>query len=917
MTSAALVGRARECATLERLHGEIRDGASRALVVRGDPGIGKSALLDYAAAAAAGFLVIRVTGVESEMEFAFAALQQACAPLLKHLDQLPAPQADALRAAFGLSPARGGPPDRFLVGLGVLGLAAEAAAAQPLLCVVDDAQWIDQTSLQALVVMARRLYGESVGVIFAARTGTVRVELAGLPELTVPGLSEPEARALLAAVVPDRLDERVRDRIVAEAAGNPLALVEFSREITAAGELAGGFGVSLWVTRPLADRVAERYLARVTALPAATRRLLLVAAAEPLGDPVLLRLAGDRLGLSFADLAPAEADGLVRLGAHVTFRHPLVRSAIYRSAPAVDRHAVHAALAEVTDPDHDPDHCAWHRAQATVGPDETAAADLERSANRALARGGPAAAAAFLARAAALSPDPGERARRNLAAAQPNYDAGARPEAIVDLLAAARAGPLDEFQRARADHLAARVATGTGPGGDPPRLLLDTAARLARGDAAVSRRAYLDAFMAAMLTGGRGGTNWREVGQAALAAPPPPGPRQAADLLLDGLTAQATGGYQAGLATLRDGLRMLAAGPPGITSSDAVGILWLACRVAMNLWDDESLVALAGLVVAAARGFGTMLQLPAALGMAATAAMLTGDFAAAADCVEQLDASLAITGGMRGVHGRLALSAWQGRADLHAAEAAADRARGNRAAELGIVAYTTGLLCNGLGRYQEAADAASAVRDRADQLEYRLWGLPELAEAAARCGDSDLAAEAVALLERTTRPSGTDWALGMLARSQALISDGERAEELYTEAVTRLGRTRVAAHLARAHLLYGEWLRREKRRIDARAQLRVAHEMLAAMGAAGFASRAERELAATGERIRRRDVRPVIELTAQETQIARMVADGRSNPEIAGELFISPRTVEYHLHKIFGKLDITSRGQLARALAAH
>jgi DNA-binding CsgD family transcriptional regulator len=912
MTPAALVGRGRECATLDRLLGEIRDGASRSLVVLGDPGIGKSALLDYAAAAAAGSRVIRVTGIESEMEFAFAALQQACAPLLKHLGQLPGPQADALRVAFGLS--RADPPDRFLVGLGVLGLAAEEAAAQPLLCIVDDAQWIDQTSLQALAVTARRLYGESVGMIFATRTGAVPGELAGLEELTLSGLSEPDARALLAAVVPDRLDERVRDRILAEAGGNPLALVEFSREITEAGDLAGGFGVSPWVARPLADRIAERYLARVAGLPVATRRLLLLAAAEPLGDPVLLRLAGFRLGLSLDDLAPAEAEGLVRLGSHVAFRHPLVRSAIYRSAPAADRQAVHAALAEVTDPGHDQDRRAWHRAQATFGPDEAAAADLEQSPNRALGRGGPAAAAAFLERAAALSPEPGERARRNLAAAQPRYDSGASREA-ARLLAAARAGPLDDLQRARVDQLAARIATISGAVGDAPRLLLGAAARLAPRDAGLARRAYLDAFMSALVTGGSGGTSWHEVGRAARGAPPPPGPPGADDLLLDGLTAQAIEGYQAGLQALREALRILGEGPEGIPSTATVSILWLACRVAMNLWDDRSFVAITGRLVAAARATGAIQELPGAFGMAATASLLTGDLTAAAAYIEQLDAGLAVTVSVPALHGRLALAAWQGRAAPDAVQAPDDRPGADRAAGLGVSAYTTALLCNGLGRYPEAAAAASAVIERADQLGYTLWVLPELAEAAARSGDMVLAGQAVALLERTTVPSGTEWALGMRARSRALICDGEQAEELYLEAVTRLGRTRVVPHLARAHLLYGEWLRRCKRRIDARAQLRTANEMFAAMGAEGFAWRAERELAATGERIRRRDVRPVVELTAQETQIARLVADGRSNPEIAAELFISPRTVEYHLHKIFSKLDITARGQLARALA--
>jgi DNA-binding CsgD family transcriptional regulator len=926
MTPTALVGRGRECATIDRILSEVRDGASRSLVVRGDPGIGKSALVDYMVAAAVGFRVIRVTGVESEMEFAFAALQQACVPLLKHLDQLPAPQADALRLAFGLrsagDPAVGGePPDRFLVGLGVLALAAEEAAAQPLLCIVDDAQWVDQTSLQALAVAGRRLYGESVGLIFTARGGTVLGELAGFPEVTLTGLPERDARALLGTIVRDRLDDRVRDRIIAEAAGNPLAIMEFSREITEAGELAGGFEVSPWITRPPADRVAERYLARANGLPAATRRLLLVAAADPLGDPALLRRASLRLGLGLDDLAPAEAADLVRLDAHVTFRHPLVRSAIYRSAPATDRHSAHAALAQATDPERDPDRRAWHRAQATFGPDEEAAADLERSANRALGRGGPAAAAAFLERAAALSPEPAERARRSLAAAQPRYDAGAAREA-GRLLAAAQAGPLDELQRARADQLAAQIASITSAPGDVPRLLLSAAARLAPRDPRLARQAYLDALTSAMIM--RGSTGWQDVGRAARGAPPPPGPPQTEDLLLDGLAAQAADGYEAGLPALREALRAIAtdaADPPGAT---AVRTLWSGCRVAMNLWDDESLVVIAGRLVTKAQGAGAVLELPGAFGMAATASLLTGDLTAAAAYVEQLESVRAIIRTIAAPHGRLALAAWRGQADSGATSAqgdatvldtdSVDRDGADRAASLGVSAYATALLCNGLGRYQEAVDAADTVTGRVDQLGYTLWALPELAEGAARCGNLPLAVRAVNLLETTTLPSGTEWALGMLARCRALTVGGEQAEELYQEAITRLGRTRVLPQLARARLLYGEWLRREKRRSDARAELRAAGEMFSAMGASGFAQRADRELAATGEHVRKRDVGPVTNLTAQEEQIARLVADGQSNPEIGVQLFISPRTVEYHLRKIFTKLDITGRGQLARAL---
>ena len=910
--TAQLVGRNPECSAVDELLRQVTDGASGALVVRGEPGIGKSAILDYAAKTAGGFLVLAVTGIESEMEVVFSGLQQACAPLAGRLGQLPAPQADALRVAFGLTAATD-PPERFLVGLGVLGLLAEAAAARPVLCLVDDAQWIDQASLRALGFAARRLQRESVAMIFGARAGFEVPELAGLTELTLGGLTEADARALLTAAVPGRLDEQVQDRIVAEAAGNPLALLEFSHEITESGDLAGGFGVSPWVTRPLADRVAERFLARVAALPAATRRLLLLAAAEPLGDPGLLRRAGLTFGTNISDLAPAELAGLVRLGAQVTFRHPLVRSAIYRSAPAVDRQAAHAALAEATVAEHDQDRRAWHRAHATLGPDEAAAADLERSANRALTRGGPAAAAAFLERAAALSPDPGERARRKLAAAQSKYDAGS-PGAAGSLISAAVAGPIDELQRARADQLAARIATVIRTGGDPPGLLLQAARRFGPLDAALARRTYLDAIMSAMILGDPRGTRWLQVAGAARGAPPAPAsarPRSD-DLLLDGLAALANDGYQAALPGLRDALRAFRTeDPEGARSTGAVGVLWLACQTAMNLWDDASWIDLSGRLLALARGNGALIDYGGALNIAALVAVLSGDFTAAAACNDESDVIAVTTQTYAPVHGRLALAAWQGREGAVAVPGSGDRGT-NRT----VRQYTAALLGNSLGRYEEALAAAEPCCENADHLGYPLWALPELAEAAARCGRADLAEHAVARLAETTAASGTDWGLGMLARSRALVSAGESAETGYLEAIDRLGRTRIKAHLARAHLLYGEWLRRAKRRSDARAQLRIASEMFTAMGAGAFAARTDRELAATGERVRRRDIQPVVELTPQETQIARLASEGRSNPEIAAQLYLSPRTVEYHLSKIFAKLDIASRGHLARALAA-
>jgi DNA-binding CsgD family transcriptional regulator len=910
-----LVGRDAECAAVDRLLQRVRDGASGALVVRGEPGIGKSAILDYAAQAAAGFLVVAVTGIESEMEVAFAALQQVCAPLTKHLGQLPHPQAEALRVALGLSSSA--PPDRFLAGLGVLSLVAEGADAQPLLCVIDDAQWIDRTSLHALAFAARRLYGESVAMIFAARTGVDVPDLAGLPELVLAGLPEPDARSVLATVVAGLLDERVRDRIVAEAAGNPLALLEFSREVTAAGDLAGGFGVSPWMVRPLADRVAGRFLARVVPLPAATRRLLLLAAAEPLGDPGLLRRAGDRLGMHIADLAPAESEGLVRLGARVTFRHPLVRSAIYRSAPVADRQAAHAALAEATDAEHDMDRRVWHRAHATFGPDETVADELERSAGRAQARGGPAAAAAFLERAAALTADPRRRARLMLASAESKHDAVAR-QGAVSMLAAIDVGQLDEIEQARLERLSARTVLTARSGSEAPQLLLRAARRLEPLSATLARDTYLDAFAAAMIIGPHAlGDSWPELARSALESPRSRESSDPGSLLLRGLALQVIEGYAIAVPTLRQAVRGFLAVP--VPAGDTSAVLWLACRTAMNLWDDESWHQLAGRMVRSARDGGALTGAPLSAFVAST--MLTGDFAETAALIEETNMITALTGSVVSQHGPMAAAAWQGRDPLTAAPAQSPAVAPGAAAAGGTIgtisSYTMALYCNGIGRYREALTAANTASERTDGLGFALWALPELVEAAARCGEQETAAAGLARLRATTGPSATDWALGIEARCHALVlADGNdpAAEERYTESIDRLGRTRIATHLARSRLLYGEWLRREKRRIDARAQLRAALEMFTSMGAAGFAGRAERELAATGERVRKRDVRPVVELTPQEAQIARLASDGQSNPKIAAQLFLSPRTVEYHLHKIFTKLDITSRGQLARAL---
>jgi hypothetical protein len=442
--SAGLRGRASECALLDTVVDAVRRGEGRSLVVRGEAGIGKTALLEYLVRSASDLTVLRAVGVESEMELAYAGLHQLCASLLNRLDRLPAPQRRALEIAYGLS--AGGAPDRFLVGLAVLSLLSEAADERPILCLVDDAQWLDRASALTLAFVARRLLAERVGVVFAAREPGG--ELARLPQLEVCGLLRDDARALLGATVWLRLDERVSDRIVAETHGNPLALLELPRGLTAR-QLAGGFG--LVEAQGVAGRIEESFIRRVETLSEDARRLLLVAAAEPVGDPLLLLAASERLGIAVS-VVDAETDGLLALGERVTFRHPLVRSAVYRTATREQRREVHLALAEATDRSVDPDRRAWHLATAAAGPNEPVAAELEQSASRAQARGGLAAAAAFLHRAVVLSGDPEQRVRRALAAARASLHAGIFDGAL-ELLVLAEAATPDELQMAHVELL--------------------------------------------------------------------------------------------------------------------------------------------------------------------------------------------------------------------------------------------------------------------------------------------------------------------------------------------------------------------------------------------------------------------------------------------------------------------------------
>jgi DNA-binding CsgD family transcriptional regulator len=763
--------------------------------------------------------------------------------------------------------------------------------------------------VQCLAFAARRLLAEPVALVFAVRGPGGDHELAGLPDLTVPGLGERDARALLASAVGERLDAEVRDRIVAETGGNPLALRQLPRDLELA-ELAGGF----WLPdpRPLASRIEDSFHRQFQSLPLETRRLLLTAAADPTGDVTLLWRAGELQGIPPDAAAAAETAGLVELGARVHFSHPLVRSAVYQAASAGDRREAHRALAEATDPDADADRRAWHRAHAAVGPDEEVAAELEHSAGRAQARGGFAAAAAFLERAAVLTPDPAQRTERALAAAQAKVQAGAF-EAAVRLLGMAEAAPLDEFQRARVDLLRAQLAFAANRGSEASPLLLSAAKRLEPIDAGLARETYLDALNAALFAGrlaSPGGTP-QEVAAAARAAPRPSHPPRAPDLLLDGLAANFSEGYAAGLPLLR---RALSAFDRETSAAEDLRWLWPACIAAVHLWDYDRWDTFSSRLVRTTREAGALSELPLALTQRAYTLFFAGDLVAAASLVEEAQVVTEATGSRHAPYGDLCFAALRGREaemSILATATKDDAVQRGEGLGIGLSDWATAVFNNGLGHYQNAMAAAEqASAYLADVSVTVNWGLVELVEAAARCGLSERATDAGRRLSESTSASGSDWALGVEARSRALLSGGETADRLYREAIERLGRTRMRVDLARAHLVYGEWLRRESRRTDAREQLRVAHEMLTDMGMEGFADRARRELLATGEVVRKRTVDTLTDLTAQEAQIAKLARDGRTNQEIGSHLFISPRTVEWHLGNVFTKLGITSRKDL-------
>jgi DNA-binding CsgD family transcriptional regulator len=899
MSAHGLRGRPKECAVLDRMVADVRSGQGRAVLIRGEAGVGKSALLDYVVARATGCRVARATGVESEMEFPFAALHQLCAPMLGVRDRLPVPQREALAVAFGYS--AGSPPDRFLVGLAVLSLLATVSEDRPLVCVVDDAQWLDQVSAQTLAFVSRRLFAERIGMVFSVREPATGSAWRGLSELVVGGLAEEDARALLDSVVPGRLDERVRDRIVAETRGNPLALLELPRGLTVA-EIAGGFMRP--DARPLWSRIERSFALRVGSLPSPTRKVLLTAAAEPVGDVTLLLRATKLLGLSMSELLPAEAAGLMELGVRVRFRHPLVRSAVYRAATPADRRDVHRALAEATDPAVDPDRRAWHRAHGAAGADERIAAELVSSADRAQRRGGVAAAAELLRHATELTPDPATRAIRALAAAQAAMRAGAFDTALK-LLRGAEEGRADELHLARVSLLRAQLAFASGRDMTAPRLLLEAARRLEPLDGALARTTYRDAMAAAMLAGGfADDAGFLAMVRAVRAAPGPTRDRPG-DLLLDSRAALLTDGYEAFVPLAKATLSAFR----GEEASEASELpwLWLAAITAADTWDDESWSILTARHVQAARDIGALSELPLALNSLVVVRLFAGDRAAAASLVAEVQAIGEATGRGLAPYGALALAAWRGdeaeAVPLIEASMADAVARGEDTGVM-VTHWARSLLLNGLTRYAEALPAARAAAEHPLETTVVYWALAELIESAVRSGRPEFAAGAYERLAATTQACGTEWALGVRARSGALLAVGDAAQALYRQAIEHLGRTQLRMELARAHLLYGEWLRRENRRQEARGQLRSAYDIFIAAGADAFADRARRELAAAGEAIAEHAAPASDTLTAREAHIAGLARRGLTSAEIGAQLLLSPHTVEWHLREIFTKLGI-------------
>jgi DNA-binding CsgD family transcriptional regulator len=905
-----LIGRSRETAQLNALLQGVRGGLGGAVVLRGEAGIGKTALLNAVIDAAGGLSVVRLEGVESEMQLGYAALHRLVRRYLHRLDHLPEPQRDALQSAFGLTAMA--PADRFMVALATLSLLGDVAKDEPLLVIIDDAQWLDHESVASLVFVARRLHADQMALVFAVRdsldTGTL---FQGIPELRISGLDEGAARDLLSASVVDPVSHHVAGRIIAVTRGNPLALQELSGELTPE-HLAEH--EPLPDPLPIGELIEARFLRQVRLLPDDTQLLLLAAAADPEGDRDTLWRASSVLGVSAVALEPAADSGLVVLHPRIEFRHPLVRSAVYSGATATDRRRVHHALAEVMNAETDPDRKALHMASAALGPDEGLAAALEQSAAQARARGGYVAESSFLARSASLTPDPHRQAGRLLLAAQAAFLAG-NVGYSESLLGQARPLLSSTFERAQAQRLDGHLRYPLGQPHLAPSLLLGAAKAFGPAHPVLSHHSLIDAFQACGVSlEFTEGTTGSEIGQTALESLAlQGGATTPADVLLKAFALRYCEGYTAAVPAMRDAVRAQA----DMSFEEVNRWNYLAAILAIELWDEAENRNTMTRLESAARATGALPALQVALAGLATIDRRAGRFNEARERYAELhDVALAI-GEFVDVLDLFdaELLCWQG--DEQARAKVAHLMEGGAAFCYATLIYSANLSLSTLelaeGRY-EAALAAALKVTRGDGLGWSSEAIPNVVEAAVRCGDTSSATDALECLIERAAASGTPWSLGLLARCRALVTDGSGAAVLYEEGLSRLGQTSLRTEVARTHLVYGEWLRRQKRRTEARDQLRRAYEMFDTMGARPFAERARVELLATGERARARSVETTHDLTSREMQVARLAAQRATSREIAGQLFISANTVDYHLRKVFQKLGVTSRRDLTGVL---
>ncbi|HEX8004954.1 MAG TPA: AAA family ATPase [Trebonia sp.] len=897
-----LLGRERECAVIDAMLAGAREGAGGALVVRGEPGIGKSALLGYAMQGAAPMMVLSSGGVQDESDLAFAGLHELLRPVFSYLGELPGTQSQALAGALGLAPSAHA--DRLLISAAVLGLLAAAAEDHSVLCVVDDAHWVDRPSAEALVFTARRLRAERLAILFGAREGEVsQFEAAGLAELTLLGLDQESAAGVLAAQAQDAAPS-VRERLLSEAGGNPLALVE----------LAGGLSeeqlhglVPLPEAMPLTPRLEGVFRQRIGQLPRTTQTALLIAAVDNTGDlaAVLRAMAG--LQLPAEALDPAESAGLIgTAGATVTFRHPLVRSALSQAATLSQRQRVHTALADALTGEENTDRRVWHQAMATLTGDEEVAAALEASARRAQLRAGHASAATAFLRAAELSTDDTRRVRRITAAAQAAWDAGQPDRARA---AIARALPsADRETRGQLLHLSGVIEARTGSRQDACTRLLEAVELTS--DPSLRLEIMSEASQATVFSGDL----VTAIGLGDRAADVPA--RTARDRLMvvqiRSFAKVLAGEHEQAQSLLADALDQAEA------LDEPRALLW-ASKAASTVWGLGCGLPYASRAVEAARRQGLLSLLPVALEQLALELISTSSFDRAYAAAEEgyrLSVDIGHGGGWHLANMALVEALWgrETEARRHAEEALALGQRTAATLLSGITEHALGFIELTLGRPESAADRMLALTDTS-RPEFNpvvaLPALPDAVEAATRAGRQEEASQRLEMLRGWVAAAPTKARLALVARCEALL--GERdPDEAFGDAI-RYASAVSPADRARTELLYGEWLRRQRRRTDARVHLRAALEAFRQLGALPWEQRAEAELRATGETVRKRNVSEAEQLTPQELQIAGLVTEGLTNKEIAAQLYLSPRTIDYHLRKVFTKLGIGSRADLIRA----